>query len=780
MPENNRSDSHPAVGIDLGTTFSAVAYLDASGRPETIRNAEGDLTTPSAVFFDRTHPIVGVEAVEAGLMEPERLALYAKRDVGEVRYEKQIRGEHLPPEVLQALVLRKLKEDAELKLGEIQKAVVTVPAFFNEPCRKATQDAGRLAGLEVLDIINEPTAAAITYGVEQGFLSEDGVSKQRERILVYDLGGGTFDVTVMDIDAAEYNTVATAGDVYLGGIDWDRRIVDFISEEFLKEHGVDPRLDPQAEQELLRKANQTKHALTQRESVSIAFAHDGMRLRTQLDQTQFAKLCDDLVERTLLTVQLVLDDAKITWSDLTRLILVGGSTRMPMVRSELEKRSGMTLDRSLSPDEAVSHGAALYAGMLLGHKGESCRGIRVSNVNSHDLGVLAIDPKTGQPRRQVMIPRNSPLPARKRVRFRTHKDNQPNVKIDVVEGGDDRGTNATSIGKCLVDDLPAKTPKGTNVDVQFDYTQDGRLTVRASLPEMDRKIKLTLNRAAGLSDEQIEAWRERMEKGLGDPDPNDIAVETSAGTTDAPAETAAAEATTVNTPVIQNTEKPIVIATASPTTNPPTGPVKIAVAGGKSEPKPTAVIPAISTGAKPVPVVDDIPDFSEIAGESIKVGPVKIEPVQPTSVPKPAAVSSMISPAPASPAPASATPPSNATTAAAPVINIPGVSDAPKPKVDVTKLFGNLPDNPKPPAATPRPMIKLGDDPNMPPPKVNPSDLNFEQLAGLSGGAAKKPAPSAVPIIQTDAAPSAAKSKKPAEKKSGGLFGRKKKKVDEE
>ena len=509
MSDQSPTKQHPAVGIDLGTTFSAVAYLDSLGKPETIRNAEGDLTTPSAVFFDRSHPIVGIEAVEAGLVEPERLALYAKRDVGEALYEKTIRGKQLPPEVLQALVLRKLKEDAELKLGEITKAVVTVPAFFNEPCRKATQDAGRLAGLDVLDIINEPTAAAITYGVEQGFLNETGESKNRETILVYDLGGGTFDVTVMEIDGAKYKTVATAGDVYLGGIDWDRRIVDFIAGEFEKQHGIDPRNDPQGEQELLRKANQTKHALTQRESVSVAFAHEGMRLRTELTQKDFASMCDDLVERTMMTVQLVLDDAKIDWQDLTRLILVGGSTRMPMIRSELELRSGMSLDRSLSPDEAVSHGAALYAGMLLGHQGESCKNISVSNVNSHDLGILAIDPKTGQPRRQVMIPRNSSLPARKRVRFRTHQDNQVNVKIEIIEGGDDKGTNATAIGKCLVNDLPPKLPKGTNVDVQFDYTQDGRLTVRASLPEVDRKIKMTLNRAAGLSDEEVDLWTGR-------------------------------------------------------------------------------------------------------------------------------------------------------------------------------------------------------------------------------------------------------------------------------
>lgn len=505
----------PAVGIDLGTTFSAVAFLDSAGRPETIHNSEGDLTTPSAVFFDHNRPIVGIEAVEAGLLEPDRLAQYAKRDVGEDYYEKEIRGKHLPAEVIQALILRKLKDDTELKLGEICEAVITVPAFFNEPCRKATQDAGRLAGLRVLDIINEPTAAAITYGVQHGFLGADGTSELSETVLVYDLGGGTFDVTVMEIDKGNFNTIATAGDVYLGGLDWDSRIVDFIAEEFETEHGIDPRQDPQAAQELMRKANQTKHALTQRESVTVAFAYDGRRLRTELSQREFSERCADLVERTLMTVRLVLDDAKTDWTNLTRLILVGGSTRMPMIRDELERLSGMELDRSLSPDEAVCHGAALYAGMLMaGKKDES--GISVSNVNSHDLGVLAIDPTSGKPRRQIMIPRNSRLPARKTVRFRTHSDNQANVKIEIVEGGDARGINATKIGKCIVDDIPRGTPKGTNVDVRFDYTPNGRLTVHASLPEIDRKITMTLDRASGLTDEDIRTWATRLDSGFSD------------------------------------------------------------------------------------------------------------------------------------------------------------------------------------------------------------------------------------------------------------------------
>lgn len=510
----NMKRSHPAIGIDLGTTNSAVAFVDSTGRPETIRNSEGGLSTPSVIFFDRGNPVIGAEAVEAGVEEPERLAMFAKRDVGEQLFRNAICGAKLPPEVLQALILTKLKEDAELKLGELEKAVITVPAFFNEPCRKATQDAGKLAGLEVLDIINEPTAAAICYGVQQGFLSAEGAASAKERVLVYDLGGGTFDVTVMEIENRKYHTIATNGDVYLGGIDWDRRVVDYIAEAWIEEHGDDLRDDPIAEQLLLRKANQTKHALTQRESVPIAFGYQGKRIRPDMNRERFKELTEDLLERTLMTVELVLDEADVKWSDLTRLILVGGSTRMPMIHDELSRLSNLEIDRSLSPDEAVAHGAAIYAGIRLGHECESFAGVSVTNVNSHDLGVLAVDPATGDPRRQIMIKRNTSLPARKRIRFRTHEDGQRNVKVEVVEGGDNRGRNATRIGKCLVDDLPRGTPRGTFVDVLFDYSQDGRLVVSANLPTLKQAAEMTMDRAAGLSEEVLEKWMNLLAAGI--------------------------------------------------------------------------------------------------------------------------------------------------------------------------------------------------------------------------------------------------------------------------
>lgn len=515
MTDTNSAAVVP-VGIDLGTTFSAIAHLDSDGRPSTIRNSEGELTTPSVIFFDRSGPVVGHEAIEAGIAEPDRLAQFVKRDIGEPSYEKAIRGEELPAEVVLSLVLAKLRDDAQLKLGTINSAVVTVPAFYNEPCRKATMDAGRIAGLEVLDIINEPTAAAISYGVEQGFLSPTGESHRKEVVLVFDLGGGTFDVTIMEIDGSKYTAIASAGDVYLGGADWDMRIVDHVAENFESEFGVDPRTDPSAAQELLQKANHAKHSLTARDEITIYFSHQGERLKLPFSRSTFEEMTRDLLDRTQLTLESVLREAAMEWSDLTRVLLVGGSTRMPAVAQKLEALSGIPVDRSLSPDEAVAHGAAIYAGLVLKAGGKRLAGMSVTNVSSHILGVLGKENATGRSRRGVMIPRNTALPARKTRKFTTARDNQPSVKVEVVEGGDDGGNNATKIGTCVVTDLPPNLPKRTPIEVTFEYASNGRLRIAASLPTVGKQAALALNRSAGLTELEVEKWQQRVREGFGD------------------------------------------------------------------------------------------------------------------------------------------------------------------------------------------------------------------------------------------------------------------------
>ncbi|MBI1313869.1 Hsp70 family protein [bacterium] len=560
-----------AVGIDLGTTYSLVAWVDASGHPATVINSEGDLTTPSVVFFDRQGVIVGKEAIKAAEFEPERVAQFAKRDMGRVAFHKSIRGEPLPPEVIQALVLRKLRADAELRLGDVHRAVITVPAYFDEPRRKATEDAGRLAGLEVLDILNEPTAAAISYGVQQGFIRLDGAPAERETVLVYDLGGGTFDVTLMEIDGRNFNALATAGDVYLGGIDWTERIVDFVGEQFMTQFDVDPRIDECSLQHLISEAEDAKRALTAREEVNLMFAYEGHRLRTSLTRQKFEELTGDLTDRTILTVRKVLREAKLEWKDVTRLLLVGGSSRMPAVQRVLEEESGRQVDRSLSPDEAVGHGAAIYAALLAGHKTDGIRDIAIQNVNSHDLGVLGKETATGRNRRQIMIPRNTPLPCKSRSDFKTFRDNQPSVAVEIIEGGDASGNNATRIGRCVVSGLPPHLPAKTPVEVTFRYSTSGRISVSAFLPSVDKHAELTIERASGLPAEQFSYWQGRILEGLTDaalnaakPEAETSSAETKPAETK-PAETAdaasvswnsakSAEAAAYQTPETQRTE----------------------------------------------------------------------------------------------------------------------------------------------------------------------------------------------------------------------------------
>ncbi|MEZ6124033.1 MAG: Hsp70 family protein [Planctomycetaceae bacterium] len=502
-----------AVGIDLGTTRSVVAHLDATGRPLTVQNLEGDATTPTVVFFDRNAIVVGREALKVAEYEPDRVAQFAKRHFGKANYTVNVAGQKFPPEVIQALVLKKLKEDAQHRLGHLDKCVVTVPAYFNEPRRKATQDAGRMAGLEVVDIINEPTAAALAFGVQQGFVNAEGRTEQLETVLVYDLGGGTFDVTLMEILGNDYKAIATAGDVYLGGIDWDQRIVDTVAEQFVIQFGSDPRQDPAHRQRLLTEAEDAKRSLSQREEVVIRFAMDGNRIQVPLNRATFENLCGDLLDRTMFTTRRLLKDADRRWSDVSRLLLVGGSSRMPMVQAMLEAESGLTVDRSLSADESVAHGAAIYAGILLNTDDPSASRITVSNVNSHDLGILGVDSQSGQARRSIMIPRNTTLPVKRAKRFTTSRDNQASVAVNVVEGGDDQGRHSTAVGKCVVRDLPAQLPKATAVEVIFNYQQDGRLMVVAQLPTVGRKAALTIERGSGLSDEEISSWADRIDAG---------------------------------------------------------------------------------------------------------------------------------------------------------------------------------------------------------------------------------------------------------------------------
>ena len=272
----------PAVGIDLGTTFSVVACLDDLERPQTLMNAEGDKLTPSAVLFEGTDTIVGKEALKALATDADRVALCAKLELGQRMFNKVLAGRQYPPEALEACVLNKLRLDSQRQIGSYEKVVVTVPAYFDETRRKATQDAGYMAGFEVMDIINEPTAAALAFGLQQGFLSDGGESHTRKRVLVYDLGGGTFDVTVMEIQGRDFVALATDGDVRLGGHDWDQRLVDWVAEEFIRQHGIDPREDANTSGRLWRDCEDAKRTLSARRKTSVSCLFRGRSVRVEV------------------------------------------------------------------------------------------------------------------------------------------------------------------------------------------------------------------------------------------------------------------------------------------------------------------------------------------------------------------------------------------------------------------------------------------------------------------------------------------------------------------
>ena len=321
----------PAVGIDLGTTYSALACVDSSGRPQTLPNAEGDKLTPSVVLFDGDSVVVGKEALKAVATDAIHVAQCIKRELGRRYYSKELGGRLYPPEALEAWILDKVRRDAARQLGDIRKVVITVPAYFDEVRRKATQDAGYIAGLEVIDIINEPTAAAIAFGYEQGFLREPGARTRPSRILVYDLGGGTFDVTIMEICGQDYVALATDGDVHLGGHEWDNRLVDLVAAEFIRRFDLDPREDPNAVGRLWRDCEDAKRTLSARQKVHIPCDYRGQAVRVEVTRQQFEEISQDLLDRTAFTTRQTLQAAGLTWKEIDRILLVGGSTRMPAV-----------------------------------------------------------------------------------------------------------------------------------------------------------------------------------------------------------------------------------------------------------------------------------------------------------------------------------------------------------------------------------------------------------------------------------------------------------------
>ncbi len=497
-----------AVGIDLGTTYSCLAYLNEHGEPITIPNRDGELSTPSAVLFDGSHTIVGTEALRHSIVYPDRVVMHAKRYMGNPNHRWQIQGKSYNPVDISTLILKSLLEDAKGRLGKVERAVITVPAQFSEVQRQATAEAGKRAGLKDVDIINEPVSAALCFvlGTEGAWFVELATD---QRILVVDLGGGTYDLTIVQYRKNQINVLASGGDLNLGGIDWNHILEKAISKQFLKEFRIDPQSERESLQALALEVEQAKRSLSVRPRAALTCQAGGQRKTYQVEVTQFERLSKPLVDRMeQLTLQL-LKDQNLGWAHVDVVLTTGGASRMPMVRQMLKRLSGRTLNTSLSPDQSIAHGAAYYAGMLI-EKSSSLKSnlkpaaasrlqqFRHRSANARALGILVRNMETQEREPHYLLPPNSELPASVTQVFGTVAANQPRVHLRVIESGTAADAQYVELGTCLVDPLPSGLEEGSEIEVTIRYDDQARVHVEAKVVQTGQKAHAEIVRPENL------------------------------------------------------------------------------------------------------------------------------------------------------------------------------------------------------------------------------------------------------------------------------------------
>ncbi len=507
------------VGVDLGTTYSAIAQLNEEGEPVSLKNSDNRTITPSVVLLeDDGHVIVGPQPERMAIANPKNIVEAIKRQMGNKDFFVVYQDKKLTPEFISALILKKMKQDAEKNIGPIANAVITVPYYFNDVRRKATQDAGRIAGLNVIDIINEPTAATLSYAWQIGELGRTDISNAEKTILVYDLGGGTFDVTVVRYTPTNFRVLATDGDVMLGGLDWSRRLVDHVAEQFERKFGEDPREDPETMMTMTQECEDAKQRLSERAQTPVTVYYKGKTLTVSLSRGDFERMTSDLMQRTRDTTELVMQQAGVNSGEFDDVILVGGSTYMPVVESMLRNVTGNEPTRKVVPEEAVAQGAAIHAAILqaketgLGSKMtkgviKRLESVSTIDVNSHSLGIKISDP--GDKSRKInhiMISKNTALPYKVTQQFVTNSQNQQRIHVCVLEGDASDPDACTTIGDFRVFDLPENLPVGSPVEVTYEYDKNGRIHAAAKELTSNKAAHAEIVRAQGLDTDGVSAF----------------------------------------------------------------------------------------------------------------------------------------------------------------------------------------------------------------------------------------------------------------------------------